>query len=100
MANRKNPDVIKPRRSLTDKVTAALTGERVSSEKTIFRIPKFADNHGTVIQGTDVIDMMRKYLNADDYRIRVRFRGPRKQGRYSTLRENAEWYAVYIDEKK
>ncbi len=85
--------VIKTKNRVTAKVTAVLTGTRVEAEKTIFRVPN--DPGG---EGKAFIRACKCYLNKEDYTIRVRFRGPRKNPNH-TLKEDAKWFAIYIDKK-
>ncbi len=83
--------VIKTKNRITAKVTAALTGTRVEAGQTIFRVPNNPD-------GETFVRACKEFLNKEDYSIRVRFRGPRKNPNH-TLKADARWFAVYIDKK-
>ena len=95
-----------PASTLEDKVSAALNGQKIPETiKTVFRIPK---------EDEAIILKLKKYLNKDQYTLRVRFRGKRStpiaaglgvpEGSIyvhhgHTRKVDADWFAVYIEEK-
>ena len=83
--------VMKHRSRVLPKVTAALTGTKAEGQKTIFRVPK---------EDWAFVQKLKQYLNSDDYEIRTRFRGPRRgTSKYQTKKEDAEWFAIYINRR-
>lgn len=89
----KKTPVVKTKQGVVARVTAVLTGTKVDAQKTIFRVPNDPGGDGAAF-----VRACKQYLNKQDYMIRVRFRGPRKNPNH-TLKENAKWFAIYIDKK-
>lgn len=57
-----------------------------------FKVP--ADKKGTAF-----LDAVRANINRDTYKVRMLPCGPRKNGSYTTKRENATAFRIYIDAK-
>ena len=75
------------------RVTAALTGKKLrEAKRTVFRVTN--DPAG---EGKAFIRALKQHLNRDDFTLRVRFRGPRPLNKNHTHKEDAKWFAVYID---
>jgi hypothetical protein len=79
--------MIKTKSRVTARVTAALSGSKTEAQKTIFRVPKSDEA---------LIRRLKRYLNHDDYCMRVRARGPRTTSPHHTIKANAEWFAIYL----
>jgi len=76
------------------KVTAVLLGKKIREAKgTVFRVPN--DPGG---EGKAFIRALKQYLNKDDYRLRVRFRG-RRVNHDHTRKEDAKSFSIYLDKK-
>jgi len=81
--------------SVEEKVTAALLGKKIREAKgTVFRVPNDPGGDGKAF-----IRACKQYLNKDDYRLRVRFRGPRKGQPNHTVKSNARSFSIYLDKK-
>lgn len=83
---------IKTKSRLAGKVTAVLTEGIPPSFNTVFRIPNDPD-------GQTCVRYLKQYLNKEDYKLRVRFRGPRHNPNH-TLKVDAQWFAIYIDKRR
>lgn len=82
---------IKTKSRVAARVTGVLTGTKPEPQKTIFRIAKVDEA---------VIRILRRALNKDDYRMRVRFRGKRRGSKNHTKKADATWFAIYIESKE